>query len=407
MPPGRTFVRLAPTQSTLSFSRIRVVGSAPVTQTLTEATLRAHLEQGLLVGGAVAVYRDGELWKDLCIGSADPGGPPVTKDTPFILFSNSKPLAASCLHWLHSQGAFEWDDPVARFWPEFAQRGKGRVTIRHLLSHQGGFPHTPPELSLERMKDWEESVRIIEQMSCDFPPGQGVYHSLTLGFAIGELVRRVDSRSLAEVFRNEIARPLGLSRTSLGSSRELTAASPAVHNLVPLDSPERKHRLPFIRDPEMPERGILDTEFIQQINHPSVRASCIPAITAVASARDLARFYAMYLAGGSLDGVKVLEPATAEEALRVQVEGIDPGLAEAYGEAFAYRGRTLGMCTWVPNSPIIGHAGGGITFCWLNRKHNLTMAYLTNGFIAVADQYRRSQEMGRAIVGDKRAVEAG
>ena len=151
---------------------------------------------------------------------------------------------------------------------------------------------------------------------------------------------------------------------------------------------------------------MLDTELIQEMNQPSVRAACIPAITAVASARDLARFYAMYLAGGSLDGVKVLEPATVEEALRVQVEGIDPALAEAYGEAFAYRGRTLGMCTWVPNSPIIGHAGGGITFCWLNRKHNLTMAYLTNGFIAVGDQYRRSQEMGSAIVADKRALES-
>ena len=377
-----------------------------VTQTLTEATLQAHLEQNLLVGGAVGVYRNGELWQDLCVGSVDPGGPPVTTDTPFILFSNSKPLAASCLHWLHSQGAFEWDDPVARFWPEFGQHGKGRVTIRHLLSHQGGFPHTPPELTWERLKDWGESVRIIERMSCDYPPGQGVYHAITIGFAIGELVRRVDSRSVAEVFRDEIARPLGLSRTSLGASPDLSASSPAVHNLVPLDSPEREHRSPFMRDAEMPERGILDTELVQEMNHPSVRAACIPAITAVASARDLARFYAMYLAGGSLDGVKVLEPATVEEALRVQVEGIDPVLAEAYGEAFAYRGRTLGMCTWAPNSPMIGHAGGGITFCWLNRKHQLTMAYLTNGFVAVADQYRRSQEMGRAIVADKKALES-
>ena len=65
-----------------------------VTQTLTEATLQAHLEQNLLVGGAVGVYRNGELWQDLCVGSVDPGGPPVTTDTPFILFSNSKPLAA-------------------------------------------------------------------------------------------------------------------------------------------------------------------------------------------------------------------------------------------------------------------------------------------------------------------------
>jgi CubicO group peptidase (beta-lactamase class C family) len=236
-----------------------------VIQTLTEATLQAHLEQNLLVGGALAVYRNGELWKDLCIGSVDPGGEPVTADTPFILFSNSKPLAASCLHWLHSQRAFDWDDPVARFWPEFGQHGKGRVTIRHLLSHQGGFPYTTPELSLERMKDWDASVRIIEQMSCDFPPGKSVYHPLTIGFAIGELVQRVDSRSLTEVFRDEIAHPLGLSRTSLGSSPDLTAASPALHYLVPPDSPERKHRSPFIRDPEMPERGMLDIELIQEM----------------------------------------------------------------------------------------------------------------------------------------------
>lgn len=383
-----------------------MVTSRPVTQTPTEATLRAHLDQNLLVGGAVAVYRNGELWKDLCVGTVDPGGEPVTADTPFILFSNSKPLAASCLHWLQSQGHIDWDDRVARFWPEFGQHGKERVTIRHLLSHQGGFPYTPPELSLERMKDWDASVRIIEQMSCDFPEGQGVYHSLTIGFAIGELVRRVDSRPLPEVFRDEIARPLGLSRTSLGESPDLVAESPALHYLVPDDSPERQHRSPFIRDPENSQQGMLDTDLIEEMNHPSVRAACIPAITAVASARDLARFYAMYLAGGSLEGTQVLEPATVEEVLRVQVEGIDPALAEAYSPAFAYRGRTLGMCTWVPNSPIIGHAGGGITFCWLNRKHNLTMAYLTNGFIAVADQYRRSQEMGRAITGEKKALEA-
>jgi CubicO group peptidase (beta-lactamase class C family) len=377
-----------------------------VPQTPTEATLQAHLEQNLLVGGAVAVYRNGELWKDLSIGTADPGGAPVTTDTPFILFSNSKPLAASCVHWLHSKGALDWDDPVARFWPEFGQAGKERVTVRHLLSHQGGFPYTPAELSLERMKDWDASVRIIEQMSWDFPPGQGVYHPLTIGFAIGELVQRIDSRPLPEVFRDEIARPLGLTRTSLSPSSELTAESPALHYLVPPGSPETKHRSPFIRDPANPEQGMLDTDLIKEMNHPSIRAACIPAITAVASASDLARFYGMYLAGGSLDGVKVLEPATVEEALRVQVEGIDQALAEAYGEAFAYRGRTLGMCTWVPNSPIIGHAGGGITFCWLNRKHNLTMAYLTNGFVGAADQYRRSQEMGRAIVGEKKALEA-
>ncbi|MBW1832784.1 MAG: beta-lactamase family protein, partial [Deltaproteobacteria bacterium] len=369
-------------------------------QSETDKTLHAHQERNWLVGGAVAVYRNGKLWQDHCAGTLDPGAgsAPITPDTPFVLFSNSKPLAASCLHWLHGQGAFDWDDAVARYWPEFGQQGKNGVTIRHLLSHQGGFPRTPLALTFERMKDWETSVQIIERMPLEFEPGAAAYHPITLGFALGELVQRLDTRSISSVFRAEIAGPLGLSRTSLGEDPDLSDAGPSIHYLVPEGSPDRQHRMGFIPDPADPSRGTLDSECCAQMNHASFRAACVPAVGAVSSARDLARFYAMYLAGGTLDGIECLKAETVEEALRVQVEGVDTILAETYGEAFAYRGRTLGMCAWEPDSPIIGHAGGGITFAWLDTKKQLTMAYLTNGFIPVQAQYVRSTEMRRAIV---------
>ena len=97
----------------------------------------------------------------------------------------------ACLHILWERGQLDWDDTVARYWPGFAKHNKGGVTVRHILTHRGGFPETPPELSWERWQDWDYVVKCMEDIIPDYPAGQIMaYHPRNFGWVIGELVQR-------------------------------------------------------------------------------------------------------------------------------------------------------------------------------------------------------------------------
>src|SRR5262245_24264455 len=63
----------------------------------------------------------------------------VTPETMFVLFSSTKGLTALAMHMLRDQGRFDYDDLVARYWPEFARNGKGSATITHVLGHRVGI----------------------------------------------------------------------------------------------------------------------------------------------------------------------------------------------------------------------------------------------------------------------------
>ena len=112
-----------------------------------EELFHSQISDGLHPGAGLAVYRYGQPVLDIHGGLADADSSrPVSDETMFVLFSSTKPIAASCLYILHDQGRLAWDDPVSKHWPEFAKHGKERVTIRHILTHQGGFPETPKSL---------------------------------------------------------------------------------------------------------------------------------------------------------------------------------------------------------------------------------------------------------------------
>ena len=117
------------------------------------ALFQQQIEQGLHPGAVLAVYRHGKLVLDLQGGVASQeSGQPVMSDTMFVLFSSTKAMTAACLHILWQRGKLAWDDPVAKHWPGCAKNGKDRITIRHVLSHQGGFPETPSELHWKKWR---------------------------------------------------------------------------------------------------------------------------------------------------------------------------------------------------------------------------------------------------------------
>ncbi len=336
----------------------------------TEELFFKQIDNKLHPGAALAVYRHGELVLDLYGGVADTeSGAPVVEDTMFVFYSCTKPLAAFGPYLLWERGKLDWDDPVAKYWPEFAKNGKDAVTVRHVMTHQAGFPTTPAELTWDKWQDWDAVVQALENVSLEYQPGSVLsYHPMNFGWMCGELVRRIDGRPFNEFIKEELTAPLGMNDTYVGLPPSLEGRVSKVHAMEDADAAMRS---PIANLPDL----------VSIWNRPEVHQAVIPAACGIGTARDLARFYAMMQGGGILDGVRLLKPETVAEVTKLQVEGADP----ANG---SYNRLSLGMALADPRAGLsrttnihtFGHAGAGTSVGWADPDSGLAVAIITNGF---------------------------
>ena len=154
---------------------------------------RTFTERGEL-GAACAAYVRGEKVVDLWGGVRDArSGAPWEEDTIVLVYSTSKGLAAMTLALAHSRGLLDYDERVAAYWPEFAQAGKERVTVRQLLGHEAGLPVVDEPLNPELLQDHDRLAAAIARQRPLWEPGRRHgYHGVSLGWYEGELVRRTD-----------------------------------------------------------------------------------------------------------------------------------------------------------------------------------------------------------------------
>jgi len=343
-----------------------------------ERLFREQIGKGTHPGAVLAAYRHGQAVLDLYGGVADrESGRPVAQDTMFVLYSSTKPLAAACLYILWERGKLGWDDPVAKHWPEFAQNGKAGVTVRHILTHRGGFPDTPKELTWDKWRDWDAVVRTMEGATPIYEPGTVIaYHARNFGWVIGELVRRIDGRPFSRFLRDELTGPLGMKDTYVGLPPSLEARVSRIYAMEDCDRPE----------------------MVSDYNRPEVHQAVHPAGGGISTARDLVRFYAMMECGGTLDGVRVLKLETVAEVTKLQVEGMDRTLGQ-------YVRRSLGM--WLGDQRMgtsgtvdihtFGHGGAGTSVGWADPDSGLAVAYITNGFRANVSNNPRLAAISQAI----------
>ena len=344
-----------------------------------EGLFREQIDKGLHPGAVLAVHRYGRQVLDLCAGLADTdSGRPVAADTIFVLYSCTKPMTATCTYILWDRGKIGWDDPVAKYWPEFGQNGKDNVTIRHILTHRGGFPTTPPELTWDVWRDWDRVVRAVETAPTTYEPGTVIaYHPFNFGWVLGELVRRVDGRPINQFLREELTGPLGMVDTYLGLPPELEGRVSTIH--------------------PMEDAGD-QTELATNFNRPEVHQAVVPAGTGISTARDMARLMAMLERGGTLDGVQVLKPETVAEVTAQQVEGTDQSTQN-------YVRRCLGLSMGDPRMGTseadtrrsVGHGGAGTSEVWADPDSGLAFAFICNGFRANATNDPRIVALSQAV----------
>jgi CubicO group peptidase (beta-lactamase class C family) len=273
---------------------------------------RRNLDSGKEVGAAVAVYRDGrkvvDLWGGYRNGTTRA---PWERDTIVTVFSTTKGVAALTVAVAASRGLIDYDAKVADYWPEFAQAGKGAVTVRQLLGHQAGLPVIKPPLTLADIADPEKLSKRIAAQAPLWPPGtRHGYHAVTLGWYESELIRHADpqGRTLGRYFAEEIAAPLDLDfyiglPASVDRNRVALIHPFAMRDaLLNLNTVPPRAAAAFVNPFSLVMRATTpaaDIKGLDELNRDKLRVLEMPGVNGIGTARSVAKLYGSAATGGS------------------------------------------------------------------------------------------------------------
>ena len=322
-------------------------------------------------GGSVAVFVDGEPVVDVWGGFTDAARTvPWQRDTITNVFSVTKTMTALCALVLADRGDLDLAAPVSRYWPEFAAAGKEHVLVRHLLSHTAGLPDWTG--TIDELYDWPAATARLAAQALQWEPGSAAgYHSLTQGFLVGEVIRRITGRSVGEFFAAEVAGPLGAD-FSLGLSAE---HDHRVALAVPPPSRDEEY-IAGAAGSAAPSAGTAVR--VRDGNSVAWRRAQIPAASGFGNARSVALVQSVLACGGEVHGVRLLSQAGCHRAREEQFSGEDRvlGMPVRWGLGYGLFGSSLGWGGW----------GGSLVM--IDPDHRMAVAYVTNQMREPADDTR-------------------
>ena len=333
----------------------------------------AKLESGEDLGASLAVNIDGEMVVDLWGGWADEARTaPWTENTIANVFSTTKTMTALAALVLVDRGELDLDATVARYWPEFAARGKAGIQVRQLLSHTSGVSGWDQPITLEDLYDWDKSTALLAAQAPWWEPGTASgYHMLNYGHLIGEVIRRITGRRLGEFFAAQIAGPLGADFHIGLPPSEFHRVTNVLPPPIPSDSP------PF--DPtQLDPNSVAFKTWTNPTMPPGMkwswterwRRADIGAANGHGNARSVARLQSAVACGGEVDGVRLLSPQTIDRIFEVQSNGIDLviGMPSKWGLGYGLLPEGRVCC--------FGGYGGSLVIIDVDRR--ITFAYVMN-----------------------------
>jgi len=349
------------------------------------------------LGGGVCAYVRGEKVVDLWGGVRNKvTREPWERDTMVIVYSATKGLAAMTLAIAHSRGWLDYEERVATYWPEFAQQGKGRITVRQLLAHQAGLYALDVPVTRELVSDFDRLAVVLARQKPAWEPGtrQG-YHAITLGFYENELLRRLDPqhRTIGRFFQEEIAAPLGLDLyislpDGIPNARLAPIASPSRAAMV-FGFPPRLLLQAWNRRSKI-VRALRGSELPVDVPYVYARNLEIPSGGAVGTAQAIARAYSAFATGGA-------ELALRAETLRLLAAPAVPPERGFFdecmkGEAKYALGFMKPSAAWrFGSSTAFGFPGAGGAMGFADPATGLGYGYVTS-------------QMGTSVTGDPREV---
>jgi CubicO group peptidase (beta-lactamase class C family) len=346
--------------------------------------VRERFAEELALGGgaAVAVYLEGRPVVDLWGGVADRAtGRQWERDTLAVAFSCTKGVLALMVLHLAEQGHLELDAPVARYWPEFGQAGKSGITVRQLLNHQAGLIALDEDLTLDEALDWQRVIGAIERQSPNWDPGTGhAYHTVTFGWLVGEVLRRVTGVMPSRLIRDLTGASAPDFWLGLPPEHERRRSRPYWDPAAAAPRPEQPPAEQVVRaatlgsafPPELVTEG-------RGFDDPRVLRAEVPGAGGVGTARDLAAIFSA--AVRDTGGVRLLNDESA--ALAATAESTGPQVFggrtpwAAFGPGFHVT--SAGKPLFGPGS--FGHSGLGGQAAFAHPELGVGFGYVTTRLI--------------------------
>jgi CubicO group peptidase (beta-lactamase class C family) len=329
--------------------------------------INRHIAEGRYPGAQIAIARHGKLALAKTYGDArlEPQRQAARDDTLWLLYSNTKVVTACAVWLLAERGALRFTDRVAEHLPGFEANGKGDITIIQLLSHRAGFPSA--EVPKEAWEDHELLRRAVCGFTLEWTPGSRLhYHGRSAHWTAAAMIEAVTKTDYRAFIRDNVITPLGL-------GDELFVGLP-----------DAEHG----RAVDMHEPSPDGTRQVRRAdeNNAGFRRAGAPSSGGYATARAMAAFYHMMLAGGRLNGVRLFSPRLIQYVTRnVTGDMVDGymGMPMHRGLGPHLRGTTdtirgLGA---LASPRTFGHGGVGSSYCWGDPDSGVSFAYLTNSRI--------------------------
>jgi CubicO group peptidase (beta-lactamase class C family) len=313
-------------------------------------------------------------------GPTDPVGAeqvPVTTGTPFCVYSAAKAISTTLVHMLVERGSFALDDRVCDYLPDYTGYGKERTTIRHVLTHSAGVPFaTGPRPDLRRMNDSDYARQKLGELKPIHRPGlMHIYHGLTWGPLVREIVSAATGRNIREILATEILDPLGFRWTNYGvADADVALVAPSHVTGKPLPAP-------IAAGLKIALGGSM-TQIIPFSNSPMFLTSVVPSSSTVSTAEELSRFAEMLRRGGELDGVQVLRPQTLRTATK-PCRRLRPDVATGLAPMRWGTGYMLGSKRFGPfgrdAAAAFGHTGLTNIAIWTDPARGLAAGLVSSG----------------------------
>jgi len=290
------------------------------------AALDPYVERAELAGMITLALHKGRVVHASAVGKRDLAtGAPMRMDTVVRAFSMTKPVTAVAMGVLRDEGKWKPEDPIAKFLPELKdlkvfkglgpdgkpilEAPKSQPTVGQLMTHTGGFAYGFEAGYVEdqyranspiRGRTSKEVIQRIAALPLDYEPGARWKYSISMDIQ-GLIIERITGQSLPDFMQSRIFGPLKMVDTGF---------------YVPAAKRDRFATLYEWKDSKL-QVPAADSMFASAYDRVPGFASGGGGLVTTAS--DYSRFAQMLLNGGTLDGKRILKPATAREIMTSHV----------------------------------------------------------------------------------------
>lgn len=325
------------------------------------------------IGASFAVVRGDEVIVDLWGGHADRAKTrPWRASSMSNVYSTTKGVASACLTLLESRGALDYAAPVTRYWPEFGAAGKTSITVDLLISHRAGLSGLRETVTEDELFDWDLMTSRLAAAEPLWTPGETAgYHAITWGYLVGELVRRIDGRTIGRFLREELCAPLGADVfIGLPESED--------HRFAEIVKPPGEQTQSLAAMTEILKLTLGNPVIEGEVpNRRAWRAAEIPAAGGIANALGLARLFAPLANGGAFEGKRYFTSESIARATRERFNGVDINLGVPVRWGAGYFGNNP-QRWYGPEDAAWGHSGWGGSCVFFDPTRKLSVGFAMN-----------------------------